>query len=89
MSVILSVSETTRKMMELVDEFNRKNGSDVAVEINWQYWISNAVYVEKNYDEYTIVTRDGLLLKILDRGEKIVVKLDSLHSSSCECLCGE
>ncbi|MEM4593236.1 MAG: hypothetical protein QW196_07540 [Sulfolobales archaeon] len=87
MSVVVSTSEIQRKIMSLIDEFNNGN-SEVKVEVNWLYWINNAVYVEKSYDEYTIVTRDGLILKVLDRGEKVVVKLDSLHSS-CECTCGE
>lgn len=91
MTVILSVSETARKIMELIDRFNRES-DEVKVEVNWRYWLENAAYVERYGDEYTIVSKDGLVLKVYDNTKYnagVTVKLDSLHAAMCECYCGE
>ncbi|MEM3937340.1 MAG: hypothetical protein QW373_01965 [Desulfurococcaceae archaeon] len=88
-----SVGEIQRRMMELVDEFNRRNNSEVKVEVNWQYWLTNTIYAEvagehkygQGWTVYRTISRDGLVLEIYTNDSGMFVMISSVHSSNCTC----
>ncbi|MEM4847000.1 MAG: hypothetical protein QW794_04500 [Thermosphaera sp.] len=87
------VNDTIKKMMELVDGYNNGNSNNARMEINWDYWIANAVLFELTSDYmygqgwtvHRIISRDGLVLEVYSNENGVFIRVDSVHGSTCTC----
>ncbi|GEM_PF-3010082 len=91
--VMIKLSQIHEIVKKYIDEYNNGNTNDEKIDVNWHYWLANAIYSEVTNDYaysqswrvYRIVSKDGLVLEVYSNDHGMFIRIGSLHKNDCYC----